>query len=106
MIRPSICRAPHQLYLYFLWGIFLVARVSPFVQNASRVGTFALSLSLPMPDFAVSSKDVTRLYLQAILSRGIVSEPVARLLHKKCIEAVNRVSISPSNTRLLKDPVL
>jgi hypothetical protein len=37
----------------------------------------------------VSSSDVQRLYLQAILSRGLVSEALAKLLWKKCIEAVN-----------------
>jgi len=37
----------------------------------------------------VSSSDVQRLYLQAILSRGLVSEALAKLLWKKCLDAVS-----------------
>jgi non-structural maintenance of chromosomes element 1 len=36
----------------------------------------------------VSNKDVYRLYLQAILSRGIMSESVAKLLMQKCYKTV------------------
>ena len=42
-----------------------------------------------MSDSQVSRRDVERLFLQAILSRGVVSEKVAQLLRKKCIDAVN-----------------
>ncbi|KAF5315920.1 hypothetical protein D9611_004625 [Ephemerocybe angulata] len=38
---------------------------------------------------AIDKRDVERLFLQAIFSRGVVSEKVAKLLHKKCVEAVN-----------------
>ena len=37
----------------------------------------------------VNSSDVQRLYLQAILSRGLVSEALAKLLWKKCLDAVS-----------------
>lgn len=37
----------------------------------------------------INTSDVQRLYLQAILSRGLVSEPLAKLLWKKCIDAVS-----------------
>jgi non-structural maintenance of chromosomes element 1 len=36
----------------------------------------------------VSSADVQRLFLQAIFSRGILSEKLAQALWKKCIDAV------------------
>ncbi|KAH6918661.1 Nse1 non-SMC component of SMC5-6 complex-domain-containing protein [Coprinopsis sp. MPI-PUGE-AT-0042] len=36
----------------------------------------------------VSNKDVYRLYLQAVLSRGIMSESVAKLLMQKCYKTV------------------
>jgi hypothetical protein len=37
----------------------------------------------------VSSNDVQRLFLQAILSRKIVTSTLAHLLHAKCVQAVN-----------------
>jgi len=36
----------------------------------------------------VSSNDVQRLFLQAIFSRGVLSEKLAMILWTKCIEAV------------------
>lgn len=36
----------------------------------------------------VSSNDVQRLFLQAIFSRGVLSEKLAMTLWTKCIEAV------------------
>ncbi|PFH50652.1 hypothetical protein AMATHDRAFT_144507 [Amanita thiersii Skay4041] len=39
----------------------------------------------------VSASDVHRLFLHAILSRGVVSERLAKLLWKKCLEAVSAV---------------
>jgi hypothetical protein len=61
----------------------------PFIQNATTRST---NYSLPestMSEPQVSRRDVERLFLQAILSRGVVSEKVAQLLRKKCIDAVN-----------------
>ncbi|KAF8628330.1 hypothetical protein AX15_003875 [Amanita polypyramis BW_CC] len=48
----------------------------------------------------VTPNDIQRLYLQSILSRGLVSEPLAKLLWKKCIAAVDRVD----NALDLPDP--
>ncbi|KAJ3559345.1 hypothetical protein NM688_g406 [Phlebia brevispora] len=51
----------------------------------------------------VSSNDVKRLYLQAILSRKMVSQPVAAKIWEKCVDAVKKVDptleIEYSDTR-------
>lgn len=39
----------------------------------------------------VSASDVDRLFLQAVLSRGVMSSKLAQLLWEKSIEAVNGV---------------
>ncbi|EEB92888.1 hypothetical protein MPER_08533, partial [Moniliophthora perniciosa FA553] len=50
----------------------------------------------------VSTADVQRLFLQAILSRGILSEALARILWQQCIEGVkavdNTINIAYSDT--------
>ncbi|KIY50938.1 hypothetical protein FISHEDRAFT_38594 [Fistulina hepatica ATCC 64428] len=40
----------------------------------------------------VSAKDMDRLFLQAVLSRGVVTAKLARILWGKCILAVNNAS--------------
>jgi hypothetical protein len=57
-----------------------------------------LNASFPVAStMSVHKRDVERLYLQAIFSRGVVSEGVAKLLREKCIEAVNGKSSSFSS---------
>ncbi|KAJ4488115.1 Nse1 non-SMC component of SMC5-6 complex-domain-containing protein [Lentinula aciculospora] len=43
------------------------------------------------------ASDVQRLFLQAILSRGVLSESLAQVLWKKCVEAVKGVISLPLN---------
>ncbi|KAI5899730.1 uncharacterized protein SCHCODRAFT_02485674 [Schizophyllum commune H4-8] len=51
----------------------------------------------------ITSGDAQRLFLQAVLSRGIMSEPLARTLYSKCVETVKsadeHVNVSYKNTR-------
>lgn len=51
----------------------------------------------------VSSDDAQRLFLQAILSRGILTGKLAQILWEKCIAAVTGYHLSSSfNLRLTK----
>ncbi|KAL1692347.1 Nse1 non-SMC component of SMC5-6 complex-domain-containing protein [Schizophyllum commune] len=51
----------------------------------------------------ITSGDAQRLFLQAVLSRGIMSEPLARILYSKCVETIQsvdeHVNVSYKNTR-------
>ncbi|KAF5365639.1 hypothetical protein D9758_003219 [Tetrapyrgos nigripes] len=58
----------------------------------------------------VSSGDVSRLFLQSLLSRGIVSEDLCKTLYAKCVEAVkaadNSMNITFENTEEALEDVI
>jgi len=65
---------------YGLWACDCMKNVT--------IATRIIDATLLLTSTMVSASDVRRLFLQSLLSRGIVSEAPCKTLYAKCVEAV------------------
>ena len=80
------------LYFHFLYTL----EVSKYTRRhitltRSRVRVLLLSPHTSLGTMPVSAADVDRLFLQAVLSRGLLSTKLAQSLWEKSIDAVNGI---------------